>query len=279
MASLCDLVGLPRSSFYRQSVFKVLEDQECETELRHQMQLICLEMPGYSYRRITAELHRRGWPVNHKRVLRLMRQDNLLCLRRKAFVRTTDSEHGFRVYPNLATNLMPSGLNQLWISDITYIRLQEEFVYLAIILDRYSRRVIGWSLSRHIDMELSLSALRMALSNREVLPGLIHHSDRGVQYASKAYIELLEEHKIAISMSRRGNPYDNAFAESFMKTLKYEEVLLNEYGDYREAQGNIARFIEEVYNRKRLHSSIGYLPPVEFEARVEHEISPASHPT
>ncbi|AGY59853.1 integrase [Gloeobacter kilaueensis JS1] len=172
-----------------------------------------------------------------------------------------------------------TGLNQLWISDITYIRLLEEFVYLAVILDRYSRRVIGWALSRNIDGELTLSALRMALEKRSVAEGLVHHSDRGVQYAAKAYVELLQASRITISMSRRANPYDNAFVESFMKTLKYEEVLLNEYTSYREVKENIARFIEEVYNQKRLHSSLGYLPPVEFEASIARETSLTSQPT
>ncbi|WP_420841373.1 IS3 family transposase [Gloeobacter kilaueensis] len=200
-------------------------------------------------------------------------------MRRKAFVRTTDSEHGLPVYPNLAKDMVLTGLNQLWISDITYIRLLEEFVYLAVILDRYSRRVIGWALSRNIDGELTLSALRMALEKRSVAEGLVHHSDRGVQYAAKAYVELLQASRITISMSRRANPYDNAFVESFMKTLKYEEVLLNEYTSYREVKENIARFIEEVYNQKRLHSSLGYLPPVEFEASIARETSLTSQPT
>jgi putative transposase len=183
------------------------------------------------------------------------------------------------VYPNLARELTLTDVNQLWVSDITYIRLMDEFVYLAVILDRYSRRVIGWALSRHIDVELSLAALRMAIEKRGVRAGLIHHSDRGVQYAAKAYIKLLEEHQICISMSRRANPYDNAYAESFMKTLKYEEVLLNEYTNYREVEENVARFIEEVYNRKRLHSSLGYLPPIEFEERIKPEISLTSKAT
>jgi putative transposase len=277
--SLCELVHLPRSGFYRQLAFSAPKEDHAEIELRHQIQMICLEMQGYGYRRVTVELQRRGWSVNHKRVLRLMREDNLLCIRRNAFVCTTDSNHTYKVYPNLARELTLTDVNQLWVSDITYIRLMDEFVYLAVILDRYSRRVIGWALSRHIDVELSLAALHMAIEKRGVRPGLIHHSDRGVQYAAKAYVRLLEEHQICISMSRRANPYDNAYAESFMKTLKYEEVLLNEYTNYREVEENVARFIEEVYNRKRLHSSLGYLPPIEFEERIKPEISLTSKAT
>lgn len=275
---MCDWAGVPRSGFYRQGVPLESKEDASDAELRHQIQLICLEFSGYGYRRVTTALQREGWSVNHKRVLRLMRSDNLLCLRRKAFICTTDSNHQHEVYPNLAKEMVLTGLNQLWVSDITYIRLLEEFVYLAVILDRYSRRVIGWTLSRHIDVELSLAALRMAVGNRSIPEGLVHHSDRGVQYAAKAYVELLKEHRITISMSRRANPYDNAFAESFMKTLKYEEVLLNEYTSYREVQENIARFIEEVYNQKRLHSSLGYLPPVEFEARITRETSLITRP-
>ncbi len=197
-----------------------------------------------------------------------MRQDNLLCLRRKKFIRTTDSEHGLAVYPNLAGTLEVSGLNQLWVSDITYIRLWREFVYLAVVLDAFSRRVIGWSLGRTLEAELALAALRMALRTREFGPGLVHHSDRGVQYASGDYTGLLQQHGIEISMSRKANPYDNALAESFMKTLKYEEVYLFEYEDFAEAQRRIGQFLERVYNEKRLHSALGYLPPVEYEQTV-----------
>jgi transposase InsO family protein len=209
--------------------------------------------------------------VNHKRVLRIMREDNLLCLRRRSFVRTTNSNHGLRVYPNLAKDLKLTGLNQLWVADITYIRLLHEFVYLAVILDAYSRRVIGWALSRTLEADLAVEALRMAIRRGRVEPGLVHHSDRGVQYASLAYIELLDEHKIKPSMSRRGNPYDNAKAESFMKTLKYEEVHRSEYRDLADARRQIGRFIESVYNQKRLHSALGYLPPAEFEQKVREQ--------
>jgi transposase InsO family protein len=238
-------------------------------ELRDAIQKLALQMPAYGYRRITAALRRADWVVNHKRVLRLMRQDNLLCLRQRAFVRTTDSDHQLRVYPNLARDLKLNGLNQLWVADITYIRLQVEFVYLAVLLDAFSRRVIGWALGRTLETELALEALRMALARGRVQPGLVHHSDQGVQYASHDYVALLTAYGIEISMSRRGNPYDNAQAESFMKTLKYEEVYRTEYLDFADARRQIGQFIERVYNQKRLHSALGYLPPVEFERQLQ----------
>jgi len=236
-------------------------------ELREAIQEIALEMPAYGYRRVSRELRRRGWGVNRKRVLRLMRQDNLLCLRKKKWVRTTDSNHALPIYPNLASELLLTRPDQLWVADITYIRLQSEFVYLAVVLDVYSRRVIGWNLGRSLETELALEALQQALRQRRPQPGLVHHSDRGVQYAAQAYTDLLKQHQAIISMSRKGNPYDNAFAESFMKTLKHEEVHRYEYRDMEEAQQRIEQFIEAVYNCKRLHSALGYLPPVQFEAQ------------
>jgi len=234
-------------------------------ELRDAIQKIAVEMPAYGYRRITAQLHRDNRMVNHKRVLRLMREDNLLCLRRRAFVRTTDSDHKLPVYPNLAKDVKLNRLNQLWVADITYIRLLCEFVYLAVILDAFSRRVIGWALGKTLEADLTVQALSKAIGRGRVEPGLVHHSDRGIQYASKAYTEMLSAQGIRISMSRRGNPYDNAKAESFMKTLKYEEVYRTEYRDFRDARRQVGQFIESVYNRKRLHSALGYLPPAEFE--------------
>ncbi len=234
-------------------------------ELRDEMQKIALQSPSYGYRRITAELQRRDFAVNHKRVLRLMREDNLLCIRRRAFVTTTDSRHSLPVYPNLARAIAPTAINQLWVADITYIRLREEFVYLAVVLDAFSRRVIGWALGRTLEAELAVSALRMALQCRRTAPGLVHHSDRGVQYASHEYTALLKDHEITISMSRKGNPYDNAACESFMKTLKYEEIYRNEYRDFAEVRSGIAEFLELVYNQQRLHSALGYLPPADFE--------------
>jgi transposase InsO family protein len=194
-----------------------------------------------------------------------MRQDNLLCLRRRKFVVTTDSEHGLPVFPNLARTLMLTGLDQLWVADITYVRLELEFVYLAVILDAFSRRVIGWALRRTLEAGLTLEALRKALARRRPAPGLVHHSDRGVQYACTDYTRLLKDHGIRISMSRKANPWDNAVCESFIKTLKYEEVYRTEYRDLADAQASISVFLEKVYNQKRLHSALGYLPPIEFE--------------
>jgi transposase InsO family protein len=261
--ALCQMTGISRAGYYRWGVPK--PSFPVEMEFRDALQKIALESPAYGYRRITAELRRRGFEVNHKRVLRLMRQDNLLCLRHKAFVVTTDSRHELPVYPNLAHNLVPSGVNQLWVADITYIRLRAEFVYLAVLLDAFSRRVIGWALGRTLEAGLALSALSMALRQRQPAPGLVHHSDRGVQYASGDYTDLLKQHKIQISMSRKGNPYDNAACESFMKTLKYEEVYRTEYRDLADAYAQIGEFLERVYNQQRLHSALGYVPPAEFE--------------
>ena len=266
-AKLGEAVGLSRSTIWRQ-LRQPSTSNEDELELRSQIQTIALEMRAYGYRPITAELHRRGVKVNHKRVLRLLREDNLLCLRQRAFVRTTDSRHNLRVYPNLARDLVLSNINQLWVADITYIRLLREFIYLAVLLDAFSRRCIGWAISRHIDTQLTLAALQMALNMRTIHWGLIHHSDQGVQYAAADYVAVLHEHKIEISMSRTGNPYDNAKAERFMRTLKYEEIYMNDYETLAEVRASIEHFIETVYNRKRLHSAIGYRPPVEFEASL-----------
>lgn len=245
-----------------------------EMNLRAEIQGIALENTCYGYRRITAELKNRGIVANRKRVLRLMRADNLLCAKKVFKPQTTDSNHKLRVYQNLAKGLAVTAVNQLWVADITYIRLEREFVYLAVVIDVYSRRCIGWALSRIIDTQLTLDALDQALANRQgmYLTSLIHHSDQGVQYASKDYINRLMEQGIQPSMSRRGNPYDNAFAESFMKTLKHEEVNLQEYMDFDDAYQNIQNFIEEVYNAKRLHSSIDYQSPNEYEKKAN--ISP-----
>ena len=264
---LGEAVGLSRATIWRQ-LRQPSTSNEDELELRSQIQAIALEMRAYGYRPITAELHRRGVKVNHKRVLRLLREDNLLCLRQRAFVRTTDSRHNLTVYPNLTRDLSLSNINQLWVADITYIRLLREFIYLAVLLDAFSRRCIGWAISRHIDTQLTLSALQMALNTRTIHAGLIHHSDQGVQYAAADYVAVLRAHKIEISMSRTGNPYDNAKAERFMRTLKYEEIYMNDYETLAEVRASIEHFIEAVYNRKRLHSAIGYRPPVEFEASL-----------
>lgn len=266
IAQMCRTLGLGRAEYYRWKSGP--QKRDSDVEVRAQIQEIALEWPSYGCGRIRFELQRQGLSVNRKRVQRLMREDNLLCLGKKKFVKTTDSEHGFTVYPNLAANLELSRINQLWVADLTYIRLSGEFVYLAVILDAFSRRVIGWSLERFLDAGLAVLALRMAISARTFKTDLVHHSDRGVQYASKEYTDILKERKIQISMSRRGNPYDNAKAESFMKTLKYEEVYMFEYENMKEARNRICDFLEEVYNQKRLHSSLGYLPPAEFEQKL-----------
>jgi putative transposase len=261
------LAQVSRASYYRFEE-SAGSGSDSDMKLRDTIQRIGLEWPSYGRRRITQELRRRGWTVNPKRVQRLMREDNLLCVRKRKFVVTTDSNHGKKVYPNLAHKMVLTGVDQLWVADITYIRLREEFVFLAVILDAYSRRVIGWALDRTIEDDLTLQALRMALAQRVIEPGLVHHSDRGSQYASGEYTDLLTENGIAISMSRKGNPWDNAACESFMKTLKYEEVHRNEYRNLNEARSTIRTFLEKIYNQKRLHSAIGYVPPTEFEANL-----------
>jgi len=260
---LCQTAGVCRAGYYR---FLLRPRRpEADMELRSQIQRIALRWPAYGYRRVQAELQRQGWAVNHKRVLRLMRADNLLCLRRRKFILTTDSKHGLRIYPNLAQDMVLTSINQLWVADITYIRLAMEFVYLAVLLDAYSRSCIGWALGRSLEAALVLEALRKGLRRRCPQPGLVHHSDRGVQYASRDYIQVLEQHGIRISMSRRGNVYDNATAESFIKTLKYEEVYRTEYRNLEEAKASMKVFLEKIYNQKRLHSALGYRPPREFE--------------
>jgi len=269
LQQLCELGQVSRAGFYRWQQVPPAIDHDLD--LRDEMQRIAVEFPYYGWRRMKKELKDRGWVVNHKRVRRIMREDNLLCLRRRKFVVTTDSNHDRPVYPNLAGELELSGLNQLWVADITYIRLELEFVYLAVVLDAFSRRVIGWALDRSLEDELTLAALRMALRERGPTPGLVHHSDRGVQYASGDYTDLLKDHQIRISMSRKGNPYDNATCESFMKTLKYDEVHRQEYRDLGEARSCIQRFLEKVYNQKRLHSALGYCSPVKFEQSLSAE--------
>ena len=256
---------LPRSSFYYQPKTQEISPEDRALEKR--IEEITEEFTKYGYRKVTRQLHREGNPVNHKKVHRIMREKGLLVKPSRRFVKTTDSNHPYPVYPNLIKDRLVTDINQVWVADITYIRIVTAFVYLAVILDLYSRKAIGYAISRQIDTNLSLAALRMAVQNRNPPPGVIHHSDQGVQYAAHDYIDELRNCKFQISMSRKGNPYDNAFAESFMKTIKTEEVYLWEYQTLEDVLTRIPYFIEDVYNQKRLHASLGYLPPSEFEAR------------
>ena len=269
LTNLCQMTGISRACYYRG--LSASDPVDKDVSLRESIQQVALNCSCYGYRRVTHELHRQGVQANHKRVLRLMREDNLLCLRKKRFVATTNSDHRLPVYPNLAAEMDITAPDQLWVSDLTYIRLGHEFIYLAVVLDACSRRCLGWSLGRRLDAALATSALRMALKgdNTKERKPQVHHSDRGVQYASCEYTNLLKENDVAISMSRKGNPYDNAKAESFMKTLKYEQVYLSEYDNLADAKGQIGHFLEAVYNQKRLHSSLGYLPPTEYEEKFD----------
>lgn len=264
---LCRWLSVGRTWYYTCPTAE--ERAARDVALREAIERIILELPGYGYRRVTHALRREGWVVNHKRVLRtlpIMRQESLLCQLKRQFVVTTDSAHGYPTYPNRLAACVLTAPDQAWVADITYVRLPTTFVYLACVLDAFSRRCVGWKLSRQIDTRLTLDALEMALTQRHPAPGLLHHSDQGVQYASAAYVARLEQAGMLVSMSAKGNPYDNAKAESFFKTLKREEVYLNDYRTFAEAQAHLGHFIEAVYNTKRLHSSLGYLPPTEFEA-------------
>jgi putative transposase len=265
---MVELGGVSRASFYRSDedgAAKVDQDMD----LRDAIQRIALKRPSYGRPRITAELKRQGWQVGPNRVRRIMREDNLLCVRKRKFVvTTTDSSHGRKVYPNLASEMELNGINQLWVADITYIRLEAEFVYLAVVIDAYSRRVIGWALDRTLQDDLPLQALHIALEVRQPTSGWVHHSDRGSQYASHDYTGLLKAHGGRISMSHKASPWENGGCESWMRTLKYEEVYRQEYRDLSEARACLAVFIDKVYNHERLHSALGYRPPAEFEQQL-----------
>jgi putative transposase len=255
---------LPRRTYYYKA-----KDTPSDEALIARIGDLCLEFPRYGYRRVTEQLQREGWIINHKKVARIMRENNWSCVqRKKSWMVTTNSNHGFPLYPNLTKEVNIRTINQLWVADITYIRILRCFVYLAVILDAFSRKAIGYALSKRLDTKLALGALQMAIDRRHPEPGCIHHSDRGVQYASREYVKELESYGFQVSMSRKGNPYDNAYAESFIKTLKSEEVSLWEYQSIEDVQERIPYFIEDVYNQKRLHSSLGYRPPCEFETMV-----------
>jgi transposase InsO family protein len=266
---LCRLLGISRSWWYERAQSR--DPDAVAIALRDAIERIVLEFPGYGYRRVTHELHRTGWHVNAKRVLRVMREESLLCQLNRRFVRTTDARHGLGSYPNLLRGQVLRGPDQAWVADITYIRLPTTFCYLATVLDAWSRRCVGWELSWHIDTDLTLTALEQAIRRRQPAPGLIHHSDHGVQYASTRYVNRLTQIGAQVSMAAIGNVYENALAESFFATLKREEVYLHDYLTLAEAETNLERFIEAVYNHKRLHSSLGYRPPSEFEAHVDAE--------
>lgn len=261
---MCELATVNRAGYYRQWAEQAPEEEE--TAPRAVIQEIFLKhQRRYGRRRITVELRQRGMVVNHKRVGRLMREDNLLALQRRRYVTTTDSQHALEVYLNVAANLQLTGVNQLWVADITYIRLRGEFVFLAIVLDRYSRCAIGWSLDRSLTAKLTVAALQQAIDKRQPPAGLVHHSDRGVQYAAQEYVEILQNHGLISSMSRPANPYDNAACERFMRTLKQEEIHCRQYRDLEDLREHMTEFIDEYYNRQRLHSALGYQTPEAFE--------------
>ena len=265
---MCQLARISRAGFYRFLQDRVPREEDME--VRSVIQQIVLEhRRRYGYRRVTAELRRRGILVNHKRVARIMRQDNLLAAQPKQFITTTDSKHNLEIYLNLARRMKLTGVDQLWVADITYIRLLAEFVYLAVILDSFSRKVVGWKLDRTLSSRLTTEALQQAIEARQPLPGLVHHSDRGIQYAAAEYISILKKYEMVPSMSRPANPYDNASCESFIKTLKREEIYANEYENLEHLHDHIEEFIERYYNQKRLHSALGYRPPEEFEQNAK----------
>jgi putative transposase len=261
---MCYLAQVSRASYYRN--LQESRPDEAEMALRTTLQQIVLaHHRRYGYRRVTADLRRQGMVVNHKRVLRIMREDNLLAIRYRKYILTTDSQHQEPVYVNLAARMTLNGINQLWVADLTYIRLRTEFVFLAVILDRFSRKAIGWALDRSLTARVAVSALQQALERRQPAPGVVHHSDQGIQYACSDYIQELKSHHMVPSMSRPANPYDNAACESFMKTLKQEEIYCHQYRDFEELAEHLEEFIGAYYNHQRLHSALGYRTPEEFE--------------
>jgi transposase InsO family protein len=271
---MCGVARVSRAGFYRD--WKEQEPAAEEMELRARIQQIVIEHRyRYGYRRVKRELKDQGWRVNHKRVARVMGEDNLLAVRRRKYIVTTDSEHDLPIYRNVAATLKLSGINQLWVADITYIRLREQFLYLAVVLDAYSRRVVGWALEESLETFLVVAALRKAIAERQPGIGLVHHSDRGTQYASREYVTLLEQHGMEPSMSRAGRPYDNAMCESFIKTLKQEEIYTRQYRDRADMELHIAEFLEQYYNRYRLHSALGYRSPVNFERDLQRPLDTA----
>ena len=264
---MCQVAGVSRASYYRH--WEVVAPDEAERAARAAIQEVALtHRRRYGYRRVTVALRRRGMVVNHKRVSRIMRADNLLAIRYRKYILTTNSQHDYPVYLNLAARMTVTGLNQLWVADITYIRLRVEFVFLAVVIDRYSRKAIGWALARSLTATVAVTALRQAIQRRQPPPGVVHHSDQGTQYASQEYTSELEANRMIPSMSRPANPYDNAACESFMKTLKQEEIYCNQYADFSELSAHLEEFIDTYYNRQRLHSALGYRTPEEFEQEV-----------
>jgi len=268
---MCELAGVSRASFYRS--WEQQEPTAAEMAVRHAIQRAAIAHRYYGYRRIAAHLQHQGFMVSAKKVRRLMREDNLVAIRRRKFVVTTDSDHRFRVHPNLAQSLELTSINQLWVADLTYLRLEQEFAYLAVVLDAYSRRVVGWALGRTLGVSLTLEALERAIADRQPKPGLVHHSDQGVQYACQSYVDRLESCGAVLSMSRPGRPWENGRCESFIKTLKHEELDARQYHTLEELRDHVTEFIEQIYNLKRLHSALAYRSPIEFEKQYESGVA------
>jgi putative transposase len=269
---MCHVARVSRAGFYRDWQQRQPEVEEMELRARIQ-QIVLAHRRCYGYRRVKRDLKDQGWVVNHKRVARIMAEDNLLAVRRRRYILTTDSRHDLPVFRNLAATMKLTGINQLWVADLTYLRLRQQFLYLAVVLDAYSRRVVGWALDDSLEARLVLAALRNAIRERQPAAGLVHHSDRGAQYASREYIGVLEEHGIEPSMSRAGNPYDNARCESFLKTLKQEEIYTRQYRDRTDLERHIAEFLDQYYNRRRLHSALGYRSPEDFERSLQPQMT------